>query len=150
MSTRSHYLIDLPSTSFSSDTRLEGVLPGSAKRLRLHVERFARYFLREMRFGGIQFEAAETPDTAGYVPFKAFLLAAEGRYIGAGCFRNRIEECETIPWVFDWLWLHPFCRRRGHLSYVWPALLAEMGHFRCAKPLSVSMERFLAKMGYGE
>lgn len=53
--------------------------PSSPKALRVHAERFARYFVREMHFGSIQFEAAEVPSSIGFVPHRAFLFAREGR-----------------------------------------------------------------------
>jgi hypothetical protein len=150
ISVRSYYLINLPGAPFSSDVEMVEVVPSSSKTLRTSVERFARYFLREMHFGSIQFEAAETPDTLGFIPYKAFLFANQGRYIGAGCFRHREDQSHLRPWLLDWLWLHPFCRRQGNVTRAWPKLHNAMGEFRCAKPLSVSMERFLAKIGWQE
>jgi hypothetical protein len=41
---------------------------------RTHVQRFACYFLHEMHYSFIQFDAAEAPDTLGFVPYKAFLF----------------------------------------------------------------------------
>jgi hypothetical protein len=148
MSPQSYYRIDLPATGWSFKPRLVKVVPSSAKSLRQHVERFARYFLREMHFDGIQFEAAETPQSLGYVPYKAYLFAAQDRYIGAGCFRYREDQDAKIPWLFDWMWLHPYFRREGHLTQAWPALLQEFGTFRLGHPLSISMEAFLRKVGW--
>jgi|SRR5450755_1106942 hypothetical protein len=150
MSHHSYYLIDLPSGPQSSDVCLVKVLPSSAEALRTHVERFARYFMREMHFNGLQFEASETQTSLGFVPYKAFLFARQGHYIGAGCFRYRDDQSTTCPWLFDWLWLHPYCRGQGHLTRVWPEFQNEFDQFRCAQPLSTSMKHFLAKVGWNE
>lgn len=147
--TRSFYRIDLPSAPFSSDVHLVEVSPYSRKALRVHVERFARYFLREMHFGSIQFEAAEVPSSVGFVPYRAFLFVKQGYYIGAGCFRQR-EGLGAHIWTFDWLWLHPFCRHQGNLTQAWPKLVSLMGEFTYARPLSLAMERFLVKIGWPE
>ena len=144
----SYYVIDLPEAAYSSELRVEPVIPSSSKELREHVERFARYFLREMHTGGIQFEAGEIPESTGYVPYRAYLFAVQDRYIGAGCFRERGDEDSDVPWVFDWLWFHPYFRSRGHLSRAWPVLVSEIGRFRLAYPLSHAMKAFLQKVGW--
>ena len=156
MSPQSHYRIDLPAARWSENLRLLTITTSSAKALRNHVERFARYFLREMGFSGIQFEAAETPQSEGFVPYKAYLFAVKGRYIGAGCFRYRIDQDASVPWLFDFLWLHPYFRHRGYLTRVWPELLKEFDTFgnaqpfRLAQPLSLPMQNFLCKPGWKE
>ena len=102
-----------------------------------------------MNIGGIQFEASEGESSLGYVPYKAFLFAEQGRFVGAAGFRYRHEESGEKPWVFDWLWIHPFRRRRGVLTLLWPALKAEVGEFRLAEPISQHMQGFLAKVQRG-
>ena len=115
--------------------------------LRQHVERFARYFLREMHTGGIQFEALETPASPGYVEYKAYLFLSEDRYVGAGSFRFRNDQSTEVPWLFDWLWLHPYFRHKGLLSFAWPQFARDVGAFRLAEPISFHMQLFLKKIG---
>ena len=141
-----YYHIDLPSTRhYVSSPRLIAVETRSAKELREHVERFARYFLRELG-GSLQFEASESDSSRGYVPYKAFLVARESHYVGAACFRHRSDQDPAVPWLFTWLWIHPFSRRKGALSAVWSELNAQVGPFRLAPPVSIHMQAFLAKL----
>ena len=141
------YLIDLPTAPRSSSGPLVPVSVQSPKPFRAHVERFARYFLRELHTGGIQFEAAETEVTVGHMPYKAFLFAREGYFVGATCFRYRDDQDAAVPWLFDWIWIHPFCRRRGVLGQCWSELNAQVGKFRLAQPVSLHMQGFLSKVG---
>jgi hypothetical protein len=143
---RNRYRIDLPSTKWSAKPKLMHVTHASPKALREHVQRFAEYFQREMHFNFPQFDASEVPGSRDYVPYSAFLFVAEGRFIGAGCFRHRPEESSSQPWVLDWIWLHPYVRRQGHLLRAWPELHAQFNPFRLAHPLSSSMESFLRKV----
>lgn len=145
-----HYLIDLPVARYSSEPRLLTVTTATPKPLREHVERFARYFLREMHMGSLQFEAAETPASLGFREYKAYLFAAQDRYVGAACFRYRSEQNVEVPWLFDWLWLHPYFRHKGLLSFAWPAFIREVGKFRLAQPVSLHMQMFLRKVGWCE
>lgn len=118
--------------------------------MREHVERFARYFLREMHTGGIQFEATESEASPDYVAYKAYLFNDKYHFFGAGCFRWREWQDAPASWSLDWLWLHPYFRSQGHLTQAWPALEAAHGHFHLARPLSPGMQAFLRKVGRNE
>ena len=72
------------------------------------VETFARYFLRELRYGSIQFEATEGAAESGDVPYTAYLFVHEAIYVGACCFRWREWLDMPAMWSLDWVWLHPF------------------------------------------
>ena len=124
------------------------MLPSSRKALREHVERFARYFLREMHKGGLQFEAAEQPDSPDYVPYEAYLLHADDRYIGACCFRDRAPTNDPPSWWLAWAWLHPYFRSRHHLTNAWPQFVASYGQFHLAQPVSHAMKAFIQKVGW--
>jgi hypothetical protein len=143
-----YFLIDLPKTEYTTQFRVEPVLPSSTREQRECVERFARYFLRERHTGGLQFEAAEASSTLGFVPYQAYLFSIQDRYIGAGCFRHRGQESPDTPWVFDWIWIHPYFRSQGYLTAAWPVFVSTFGRFRLAYPLSRSMSGFLAKIGW--
>lgn len=47
-------------------------------------------------------------------------------------------------WSMTWVWLHPFERRRGHLSKVWPFMTARYGSFAVDRP-SPAMRAFLTR-----
>jgi len=143
-----YYLIDLPTKSYSKKPEVRKITPHSPIEVRKYIEQFARYFLREMHFGGVQFEAAEGPNSIGYRPYVAYLLGAEDRYIGGACFRFRDDQSLDHPWILDWVWLHPYFRRRGHLLLAWPEITQAHGAFRIAKPISHAMEGFLASVKY--
>jgi hypothetical protein len=60
--------------------------------------------------------------------------------IGAVCFRFRKK------WTLDWVWIHPYQRRKGHLTHAWPVFKNMFGDFAVMKPLSSAMNSFLPKM----
>ena len=86
------YQIDLPIAPYTGTPLLVPVSVDSSRKLRVHVERFARYFLNEMQTGGIQFEAAESTHSLGFVEYKAFLFSFQDRFVGAACFRYRDDQ----------------------------------------------------------
>ncbi|EHK7543350.1 hypothetical protein H2659_17705 [Vibrio cholerae] len=116
---------------------------------RTALEKFALYFKREFRYDFIQYESDEhLYSNYEYVGF-LFIDSAHDLYdendsvapqrgIGGCCFRKRSD-----VWVLDWIWLHPFCRRRGVLTNSWDLFLAMFGSFEVEKPISVEMQKFL-------
>lgn len=147
MGTRNtYYRINLPRVAGKVRASPLSVLPKSSKILRQHVERFALYFLREMDTGGVQFEAAETENSPGYVPYRAYLFHDGVVYFGATCFRYREWEDISPCWSLDWVWLHPYFRSRKHLTQAWSEFKLELGDFVVQKPLSPAMTRFLDKI----
>lgn len=130
--------------------------PGSPVELRRAVETLAYYFKKEMGFDGLQFEAAETQASLGYVPYEAYLFhdtaydqiveneAIPHRIYGACCFRWREWSDHAPCWSLDWVWLHPYFRRRGHLQRAWPTFQHAYGDdFHVASPLSIGMQAFV-------
>lgn len=145
----SYYSIDLPIAPYSGSPALVPVHVKSSTELRAHVERFATYFIREMG-GAMPFEASETETSLGYVPYKAFLFRYQDRYAGGACFRYRPDQAADRPWLFTWIWIHPFCRRKGVLTTTWPELKRQVDRFRLAPPISTHMQGFLRKAGHSE
>jgi hypothetical protein len=43
-------------------------------------------------------------------------------WVGACCFRDtKLAHIATpVPWLLNWIWIHPFCRRKGLLTKAWP------------------------------
>ena len=145
MPTADYFTITLPTDRATESVDPALVLPTAPKRQREHVETFARYFLRERGQGALQFEAAETPSSVGYVRYEAHLFHDEGRYCGACCFRWRDWADAPPSWSLDWIWLHPYRRQRGLLTRAWPKFKERYGDFHLAQPLSAAMRAFLRK-----
>jgi hypothetical protein len=71
---------------------------------------------------------------------------AEGRVAiyGACCFRFRQYQ-KTSSYAMQWIWIHPYARRKGHLSAAWPYFRKRFGAFIVERPYSGEMEVFLDK-----
>lgn len=112
------------------------------------VWRLARYFRREFRFDFEQYGYEGRDDDFDH---RAYLWLAD-RYshasvIGACCFRWRDEYKDLSPrWGLQWIWFHPYERRKGHLTEAWPYFRARFGDFCPEPPLSAAMRSFLFKM----
>ena len=132
------------------------VLPASPKTMRRRVEKIGRYFQREFHTDGPPFLASEVPGDLDYIRYEAYLFLEEARArhteqnplryraVGAACFRWQEWTNAPAGWEFSWVWLHPFSRRRGHLSRAWPAFDSKYGGFHIGQLLSRDMEAFLA------
>lgn len=69
---------------------------------------------------------------------------AEGRVAiyGACCFRLRQYDTEG-SYAMQWIWFHPYARRKGHLSAAWPYFRRRFGAFIVEAPYSDGMKAFL-------
>lgn len=74
--------------------------------------------------------------------------------VGACCFRWRPATmwAEPVPtwasagvWAMQWVWFHPYYRRRGWLSAAVSGFRNEFGDFHIEPPYSAAMWFFLAK-----
>jgi len=134
------------------------VLHDSPLGQRKAVEEIAYHFKREGPFDFVQFEASETPGSAGYVPWEAYLfhervLEKESdhaniriRCFGACCFRWRDWTNRSACWTLDWVWFHPYFRHQGNLTNAWRKFKQEHGDFLISQPPSPSMKAFLQKV----
>lgn len=131
----------------SGASRPEAITPASPHVFRRSVWTCARYFRREFGYDSVQYgyEGREHDPNS-----RAFLwFANEHSYrstvIGACCFRWR--EFSNIPhcWALQWVWLHPYERREGHLLDYWPYFRARFGDFLPEGPVSPAMLSFLEK-----
>ena len=125
--------------------------------MRMRVEKIGRYFKREFRTDFPPMLAREVPGEHGCIPYEAHLFfecardhleedkPTPYRILGAACFRWQTWSNAEPCWEFSWIWLHPFARRRGHLSKAWPAFRRQYGVFAVSEVLSRDMEAFLAK-----
>lgn len=124
------------------------------------VERIACFFQREMHFDFPQYGVFEYSRNV-YLNnaktdsnLRAFLWhntdvgnQEENKWpiIGAACFRFKRFKDGDI-WVFDWVWIHPYERRRGKLKMAWPFFKSMFGDFDFTPPFSPSMANFVHKM----
>lgn len=142
------------------------VTANSPRLLREGVEVYAYYFRRELHYDFVQFSADETDkswrcDNNGkwgwqQNRFVAWLflpphdLYVDGignsKTVGACCFRWREWIDAPHSWALQWIWLHPYFRRRGILSDAWSTFTEQFGKFHVEKPLSNAMYHFLLKV----
>jgi hypothetical protein len=84
----------------------------------------------------------------------AFLWPHPEAQVGSSLYREPVIGACGFKWggwedeppvrCLDWIWLHPYFRRRGLLRAAWPGFRAEFGDFHCEPPLSDAMRAFLA------
>ena len=153
-----YYSLNPPvSTTLSAYSSPLLVLPSSPRRIREFVETFGKNFCRELHFDFVPFEAAETPESPGFVPYEVYLFhqvasdlceidkPLKNRCIGACGFRW-VEWTDAPPcWSFQWAWFHPYFRARGNLSKAWPSFVQKYGRFHVQYPVSGAMEKFLER-----
>lgn len=115
------------------------------------VEQLARYFQREFNYDFLPYTVGEHMHE-GDSRIQPYLFFSSQEYndivarpIGACGFMlpRDYEHC-----VMNWVWMHPYARRKGHLTKVWPYFRRRYEDFRIMTPLSESMDAFLKKMEY--
>jgi hypothetical protein len=133
----------------------------SPKPYKKAVEKIATFFQREMGFDFPQYQAFEYSHSHRFprtvmtdADLRSFLWYDTDKFnrglnqwpsIGACSFRfKRFKDCEA--WVIDWVWIHPYERRHGHLTKTWPFFKAMFGEFGITNPVSPSMRAFWEKM----
>jgi hypothetical protein len=128
--------------------------PHSPRSIRRAVECCAYYFKRELGFDFVQYCSLEKKDDK----HRAFLWVDHGTLddkdrvtvIGACCFRLR-KWSDVQPhqpaesYAFQWVWLHPYARRKGHLQKAWPYFCRRFGRIVPEPPMSASMVAFLKR-----
>lgn len=153
----------MPSIISEDRFGLVEVTDKSAYRHRMAVEKIAVYFLREMGYGFVQYDAKEPSGGTyePYIPTVAYLFTnpnllhytksgkSKIQTVGACCFRER--EYQEIPnpvWELDWIWLHPYKRNKGYLERYWSVFIDKFDIFFPSRPISKSMEKFLIKQNH--
>ena len=119
----------------------------SPKPRRLAVYRMAQFFRREFHYDFVQYgyegNESDDPHHAAYLWIPPHCIADWSAHcIGACCFRKREDGCMWLQWI----WIHPFFRRRGLLSAAWPKFKAAHGDFGLETPLSDAMQAFAKSM----
>jgi hypothetical protein len=107
--------------------------------LRIAADNCATFFLREHGYTR-QFDRYDEGNYLAYL----WGEPAEGRVAiyGACCFRFRQYE-NGGSYAMQWIWLHPYARRKGHLSAAWPYFRKRFGAFIVEPPYSDGMKIFL-------
>ncbi len=162
-----HYDIRLPYLAVDDnyrhdDLRPEGapfrvVGPVSPRPWRDAVERLAYYFRREMRYDFPPYTASEVDLNWDLAKDRVLVLAKETvledwqdaiYFFGAIGVRWRNWSDAPASWSIAWAWLHPYERRKEHLTRAWPFILEMFPSPHVESPLSPSMVSFLKKIGY--
>lgn len=125
--------------------------------LRRAVWLLAVYFRREFGYDFLQYGHCGHENDPRHVAFlwlggERIRLARNGFAsdriaVGACCFRWREWREGQPTYALQWVWFHPFARRRGFLADCWPAFCAAFSPFYVEGPLSHAMRGFLLKMG---
>jgi hypothetical protein len=131
------------------------------------VEQMAYYFKRELKFDFVPFWADEWLDNAlerdrvlvfyqteilDHKPTPKNPKDFKNAYTFYGAIGVRWQQWDDAPasWWVPWIWLHPYERRRGHLTGAWPYLLKMFPNPCIERPVSPSMQSFLKKWEQGQ
>lgn len=124
----------------------------SPKQHRKAVYKMALYFKRELDYDFVLYDYKSNEADDFHVAYlwidpDCVDLSVEFRVpcIGATCFRLRKRKNAPSIWGMQWIWLHPYFRRKGFLTASWPKFKEEFPDFICEPPLSNSMISFLKK-----
>ena len=134
------------------DVRLLWVNIQSSSKLKKFVYRIAVYFRREFGYDFVQY--SENEDDLTHRAF-LFLSRAGDKYydkdinriLGGGCFRRRQYKDCPDSYALQWLWIHPFMRRKGILTKALNEFMNKFEQFKVEAPLSFEMKSFLEKGG---
>lgn len=115
------------------------------------LEQFGKYFRSEFDYDFSPYTVSENLQKGDeriqsflfFNPHEAYDIVA--RPIGACGF---LLQDGYEHWVMNWVWMHPYARRKGHLTKAWPYFLQRYKEFRILTPISNSMDLFLKKAGY--
>jgi hypothetical protein len=113
--------------------------------LRRAAEVMAYYFKREFRYDVPQYDADAHWKEKGPRVYLWGDDVYDHLIFGAACFHWMEWSNHPPAWSFSWVWFHPFRRRQGLLSKVWPYFRARYGTFWLERPLSPAMEAFVAR-----
>ena len=136
------------------------VTQGSPSSYKKAVETIGVYFTKELRYDSRPFTAAEYSPHLYHDPSErttdentqSFLWynphdGHPGHWETFGACTFRLKGSR---WLLQWIWMHPYERRKGHLSIVWPFFRSMFGVFVPQSPRSPGMDSFMRKVGYFE
>jgi hypothetical protein len=131
----------------------------SPPRLQAAVYSAALAFKREMHLDFLQFYDPVPSATGGGAqnagsPWEAWLFGSQAyetrRSLSAGsaCFYQGVYAELPHTWTLSWVWIHPYDRRRRHITKAWPMWTERYGDFLIERPISDPMISLIAKVGY--
>jgi hypothetical protein len=136
----------------------ETITNSSSLQFRKAAEKLAYFFKREFIYDFPGFTATEAnsylsvdlikPSPRVYLWSHSQIWMNHANYFpitGAVCFRWREWKDAPSAWTLTWAWFHPYLRRKGNLSEMWPYFLARYGNFPVESPYSDAMINFLKK-----
>lgn len=144
--------------SISTDSgrvSLRWILSDTKKNSKLALESIARCFKNEMKYDHTQYDASEHygDSCIGFIIVEQNLSRTvdydfsnekniQFHYvIGGGCFINDSDNLKEL----DFIWLHPYARRRKIMQEVWKIFNKKFSDFTLSQPLSTAMINFLEK-----
>lgn len=154
---QSRYSIEAPNVwhgwGFARDVMQEAGIPplpddvvvlidDSPLNLRRAAQELATYFQRQFSYDFLQFNA-NRPE--GSVVFLWSVEAGRTERLAFGAVHFVRHQ---TGWTMNWAWFHPYLRRKGHLTSVWPYFRERFGRFALEPLLSRDMKEFLARVGY--
>jgi hypothetical protein len=104
-----------------------------------------------MRPSFIQFEVTDPDEYEAFLWHEPHDVDDKGRsgVIGACCFKRRRRHDLPSPiWAMQWIWFHPYRRRRGLLKRTWPYFRHRYGRFFVEGPHSHGMMEFLKQTNH--
>lgn len=113
------------------------------------VYKIACFFRQEFGYDFVQYGLEGIEDDPSHVAFLWIHPETQGLpnlripCIGASCFRYRDQTDHPASYSMQWVWFHPYWRRKGLLSEPWRVFKQEFGEFDCEGPLSEAMTKFL-------
>lgn len=123
--------------------RITGLINRSDTRLRNAFHKLACYFRREFHYDFVPYDPDEADRSLrGYIWISDTDIA-----IGGCCFRRVKWENAAPGYLLTWVWFHPYERRQGHLTRIWPFFETRFSRFSVDPPYSEAMTRFLQKHG---
>lgn len=135
-------------TEFRESSGLAAVVTnGSKEPLRIAVFHCDTYLVREQDFARQYDWMDEDAEHLAYLWAEPTATDDDDciAVFGACCFRNRQREyVKGPPYAMQWIWFHPYARRKGHLTSAWPYFRKRFGAFLVETPHSDGMRRFLA------
>jgi hypothetical protein len=122
---------------------LEPVTACSDALHRRAVWTLAGYVSWELHLDGVPY-----PYAGEKVPIhlRAYLWVDRGAAVGACCFLPFAPKSDDGQWSLEWVWMHPYARRKGLLLSAWPFFRERFGEFVIQPPLSSAMRGFLGRM----
>lgn len=140
-------IFELPKKIMEEELEFKGgmcpVVCKSKKIYRVAVWKIAQLFRREFEYDFTQYgsEGAEDDELS-----RAYLWwSQDNEAIGACCFRWREYSDHAPGWGLQWIWFHPYERRKGHLSRSWPYFKQRFKDFQVESPISTAMGNFMVK-----